>query len=252
MNYRNRSILIADGSKTVIMYSSIVIRRMGFEVIAAQNGEDALKLVKIQNPDLAILDVNLPCMDGIGVLKEIRKDGGLAHAAVVMISLDHSPEIRSACRDHGCDGYLTKPIKISELHRTLEQCLKKSGAASRRYIRTHFDKEVVVSYSGESERHYAVTLSEGGMLVRCRKPFPVGTMVDVRIPIPGEEQIMSKGEVIYNKEVSYGEPAKISPGMAIRFNEMSEKNRRKLQSYVPEVLAGDILREQGKSVLAKG
>ena len=69
MTSRKKSILIADDSETFVMYSSILLKRLGFDVIPVENGAEALKLIKVMEPTLVMLDIHIPVMDGLTTLR---------------------------------------------------------------------------------------------------------------------------------------------------------------------------------------
>ena len=71
MTLRKKTVLVADDSETFVMYFSLLLKRLGFDVIPAENGLEAVKLIKVTEPNLVMLDIRLPGMDGIiaGIMK---------------------------------------------------------------------------------------------------------------------------------------------------------------------------------------
>lgn len=103
--------------------------RGGFEVDTASNGRDGLKSAKAIKPDLIILDIRMPKMDGFEVLKRLKDDMSTMAIPVIMLSAleDDASKIKSS--QLYSDFYMTKPLKIAELQSKVEQVLKIKGPA---------------------------------------------------------------------------------------------------------------------------
>ena len=74
MKNEKKKVLIADDNKSFLMYMAILLKRMGFHVMLADNGVETVKLIKLMQPDLVLLDNMMPRLDGISVLRLIRSD----------------------------------------------------------------------------------------------------------------------------------------------------------------------------------
>ncbi len=248
MSDRGMTILVADDSETVLMYSSVLLRRMGFDVISAKDGEEALDLIKSLSPDIAVLDNVMPGMAGVEVLRQIRKDDDFCSMPVVMLTVDGSADTREICTQLGCAEFLTKPLHLSKLHRAVEKCVKISGGPERRHLRSAFSKKIYLKYNGVAKSLYAVSLSTGGIFVRAMDPLPLGTDVEVTIPLQDDHPITLRGRVIYTKAL-YGDVIKISPGMGVEFVDIAETEKERVGLYVNKLLAEDIIDEQESSVI---
>ncbi len=250
MEFRKKKIIIADDSHTHLMYMGIILKRMGFTVIPAENGLEVLKLLKLVEPDLVMLDV---IMDGIGggaLLNSIKADAHTSHIPVIMVSQDTSPETIKRCRELGCSAYLSKPVKIDGLHEVLQEHVFSSPETRRRHVRVPFCRKVLITCNGSSDELYAETLSEGGMYVRKREPLPVGT--DVEVTLPFDENgtpVRLRGVVVYTKGL-FGSVFKYPPGMAIEFKGVKEAETGVLRNYVEKELARDIFESQEEMVIA--
>jgi CheY-like chemotaxis protein len=247
MSERSKRILIVDDSETFLMYLSILLRRMGFDVIPADNGITALKLLRVLMPDVVILDIAMPQMDGITTLRHIKGDEHTSNIPVIMVTVSSNTKNYEECEKLGCTAYLTKPIKVPDVHSSLNGCMS-FGDKQRLLLRTLFEKRVSVTHNGVTSEHYAVSLSEGGIYIRMRNPFPVGTELGVRVPLKNRVNLNMKGRVIYVKGIG-GNVFKIVPGMAVEFRDVSRHDSEALNSYVTDCLTKDIFEEQAEPVI---
>jgi uncharacterized protein (TIGR02266 family) len=245
---RKKSILIADDSETFVMYLSLLLKRLGFDVIPAENGEDALKLIRVTEPNLVMLDINMPVMDGITALRLIKGDKRTTEIPVIMVTTDSKKETVEECKRLGCSGYVTKPIQISKIHEVLQECLYVPMGFKRKHVRTAFKKKVAVNYKGKTYELYAENLSEGGIYITMRDPFPVGSEVTVSLNLDEGKILSLNATVIYIKGV-YGDLFKSPPGMALEFKKLPDEDSTTLRNFVQKLLAGDILDSQEESVI---
>ncbi|NOH04048.1 MAG: response regulator [Chloroflexi bacterium] len=110
------TILIADDMQDNITLLSRYVRNEGFRYLTAFNGCEALQKTRVEMPDLILLDVNMPEMDGFAVLKEIRGDPATRHLPVIILTAarPHPNDIESGLIP-GADDYITKPFDRREL-----------------------------------------------------------------------------------------------------------------------------------------
>lgn len=248
---RTKRILIVDDSETFLMYISILLRRMGFnKIIPANSGVEALKLLRMMMPDVVLLDIAMPQMDGVTVLRHIKGDNHTSNIPVIMATIVSDSKSYEECERLGCSGYLTKPVKLTELNDILNGCISYPGGKKRRLLRTSFKKKVAINCNGVIEEHYAETLSQRGIYIRKRNPFNVGTEVEIDLPLKDEKSVNLKGTVIYVKGFS-GDVSTISPGMAVQFKELTSNDSEMLRTYITELLTRDIIEEQDEPIIKK-
>ncbi|WP_151798468.1 response regulator transcription factor [Acinetobacter bereziniae] len=113
--------MIAESSKTLLKYQ-------GFDVEWVNNGLDGLKLISEKQFDLVLLDLGLPMMDGMQVLKQIRQRSGLP---VLIISARDQLQNRVDGLNQGADDYLIKPYEFDELVARIHALLRRSGDAAK-------------------------------------------------------------------------------------------------------------------------
>jgi two-component system chemotaxis response regulator CheY len=110
-----RTVLIVDDSATIRAFARIFLKGLGVEIAEAEDGAQALDLVRKAAPDLCVVDVDMPNMDGLTFTRELRKDLRLAKLPVVLLTGDRTEETREKGRAAGANDLLQKPIKGPEL-----------------------------------------------------------------------------------------------------------------------------------------
>jgi CheY-like chemotaxis protein len=119
-----KKILLVEDSDTTRLSNRIMItRRTNYEVIAVANGAEALKLAATQKPDLVLMDVMMPGMDGLEVCRRLRKQAATAKVPIVLLTFRVGEESVSEGFASGCTAYLKKPVEMDELVDTLRQHL---------------------------------------------------------------------------------------------------------------------------------
>jgi CheY-like chemotaxis protein len=104
----------------------------GNRVVVARNGADAIARARDMHLDVILMDMQMPDMDGLEATRRIRTDPGLAPIPIIALTALAMPGDRERCMEAGADDYLSKPVSLNGLVRTIEQQL----ARSRRGLRT--------------------------------------------------------------------------------------------------------------------
>ena len=108
-------ILSIDDSKTIRLLLARLFRPFACELLEAANGEEGLVVASRENPDLIILDYNMPVMDGITMLRKMREDPGLKRTPVIMLTADSGLQSLATVARLGVRDYVTKPFREEEL-----------------------------------------------------------------------------------------------------------------------------------------
>jgi two-component system alkaline phosphatase synthesis response regulator PhoP len=129
-NLKGHTILLVDDEPDILEFLSYNIRKEGYKVFTASNGEEAIKLTQQLNPSLIILDVMMPIIDGIETCQVIRKDLNLVQPLIAFLTARSEDYAQIAGFEAGGDDYITKPIRprllISKIEALLRR-LEKSG-----------------------------------------------------------------------------------------------------------------------------
>ncbi len=116
-------ILIVDDYPNMVDMLSVRLRAAGFDVIAAYDGMAGLQMARHENPDLVILDVLLPKMDGFKVCRMLKYDERFRHIPVIMLTSRARDVDRKMGLDMGADDYVFKPYDPAELMQRIDKLL---------------------------------------------------------------------------------------------------------------------------------
>jgi DNA-binding response OmpR family regulator len=122
MNRRYR-ILVIDDDPGVIRFVRANLQVEGYEILMAMDGEEAIKAVEMEMPDLVILDIMVPKMDGFEICRQIRE---WSKVPIIMLSGRDGEEDKIECLNLGADDYITKPFGIGELLARVKAVLRRT------------------------------------------------------------------------------------------------------------------------------
>jgi two-component system, OmpR family, KDP operon response regulator KdpE len=115
---KKKTVLVVDDQPKLIRFIEISLKLAGFDVISATSGEEALNLVRSANPDIILLDILMPGMDGFQVLRQLR-----TFSQVPVIAFSASPANREPATRLGANDFMPKPFQPEEMLRRIEALL---------------------------------------------------------------------------------------------------------------------------------
>jgi DNA-binding response OmpR family regulator len=122
-----KKVLIADDEPNIVTALEFLLQKSGYEVLIAQNGEEALRQVEAFAPDLVLLDVMMPKVSGYEVCQRMRERGDWRHIKIVMLSAKGREAEVSKGLSVGADLYVTKPFSNTELVARIDGLLRAAG-----------------------------------------------------------------------------------------------------------------------------
>ena len=123
-------ILVVDDSADNVAMISLDLQLQGYRVVTASNGEDAITVATTMMPNLILMDINLPTLDGLGATRRILEHEGLREVPVIAITAFGTEGFQRAAYDVGVSGYLTKPLDFDRMHQLIARLLSPSGSGN--------------------------------------------------------------------------------------------------------------------------
>ncbi|OQZ04726.1 MAG: DNA-binding response regulator [Candidatus Brocadia sp. UTAMX1] len=184
-------ILVVDDEQDLVKLIRYHLEKDGYQVLSAYNGEDALFLSRKERPELLILDLMLPGMDGLEVCKKLKADRDLTNTAIVMLTAKGEEADITTGLKLGADDYITKPFSPKELVARAQAVLRrtKNASAVQEYIKIDdltidLDKHEVIIKNEPVQ----LTLAEFKILYHlARKPGRVFTRDQLLDAVSGPE-----------------------------------------------------------------
>lgn len=119
-----KTILVADDRPASLELIRAVLDDLGYNVLEAQNGEEAVNQAREGHPDLVLLDLHMPVLDGFGVLEVLRADTAMKDVPIVALTASGMAADRERALAAGFSDYLSKPISLTRLRSEIERYLR--------------------------------------------------------------------------------------------------------------------------------
>ncbi|WP_213949967.1 response regulator transcription factor [Luteibacter sp. dw_328] len=183
MNPTAPRVLVIDDEAQIRRFLDIGLRAEGYQVLLAATGQEGLGLAVTQSPDVVVLDIGLPDMEGHDVLREIRT---WSEVPVLMLSVRDSESEKVRALDQGANDYVTKPFGIQELMARLRVLLRQGAKGGQADAPVRYDDGSLVIDLARRE-----VLLDGAPVALTRKEFAVLSLL-VRHPgrVVSQQQIL--------------------------------------------------------------
>jgi two-component system alkaline phosphatase synthesis response regulator PhoP len=153
-------ILLVDDEQDILDFLSYNLKKEGYTIITASNGKEAINVAKKEKPDLIIMDLMMPEMDGMEACHEIRKIPELEHTLITFLSARNEDFTQVAGLDAGADDYITKPIKPRLLTSRVKALLRRKNNTTEESVENNtkitvgnitIDREKYSAYKNNKE-----------------------------------------------------------------------------------------------------
>ena len=118
------TILIVEDNEKNMKLARDVLRAKGYDTLEAVNGEDGVRLALEHKPDMVLMDIQLPDINGVEAFTRIRANADTAHIPVVAFTASVTPMDRNRITDAGFDGFIGKPINLKEFLETVRKTVE--------------------------------------------------------------------------------------------------------------------------------
>ena len=189
-----RKILIIEDDRDIVEMLEYNLQEEGYETISALNGEKGIALAGKEQPDLIILDIMLPVMDGFEVCRNLKNDEKVAHIPIIILSAKSQETDKVVGLELGADDYVTKPFSPREL-------IARTRAILRRSKEEHIDNRIqrgriIIDRTKHKvtvgEKEISLTLTEFKLLeFMARRPGAVFSRNRILDAVAGQDTIVS-------------------------------------------------------------
>jgi DNA-binding response OmpR family regulator len=125
-----RRILVADDDRMIRLLVRMLLEKDGFTVLEAENGAEALAMARTENPDLLLVDLQMPDMNGYQVLQKMRADPAHASIPVIVLTSESGTAVETQVLDMGAEDFLVKPFKPEVLIARIRGAFRRSAAVA--------------------------------------------------------------------------------------------------------------------------
>lgn len=231
---RKRKLLIVDDARLFLHLTRTMLSREDFVVHTAGSGLEALDAAREIRPDVILLDLYMPEMDGDEVCRKIRQDRTIRDTPVIMITTESDGKGRRRCLYSGCDDFITKPVRAEALKKVIQKHL---GPQERSFPRTGVSLPCLLDSGQKIYKTNIYTLSAGGAYVEVDPPPHPGSTHRLIFCLPGEQENISvRALARWNRLVRIERPV----GSGFEFVEMDEQNLERLSDWVDSTLENPV------------
>ena len=125
------TILLVEDTKEVVMMLKDYLELAGYKVFTAQDGIDGIVQARHVRPDLILMDVQMPHMDGFETTRKLRSDPNFRYTPIIALTALAMPHDRQRCLDAGMDEYISKPVNLKALVKIIQSCLFEQESRNR-------------------------------------------------------------------------------------------------------------------------
>ena len=193
MSDSQSKILLVDDEVDILEFISYNLEKEGYKVYTAQNGAEAIKVAEKTLPDLIILDVMMPEMDGIAACEEIRRIPALQHTMIAFLTARGEDYSQIAGFEAGADDYITKPIRPKVLISRVKALLKRTTAIGLLPAAVVDSGHTIVIGNLVIDKERYLILKDGVEMVLPRKEFE---LLSLLVSKPGK--VFTREEIYYS------------------------------------------------------
>ncbi len=120
----DKNVMVVEDNEKNRKLVRVVLKSKGYNVIEATTGEEALNILKNQKPNIILMDIQLPGIDGLTLIKQIKADAATKEIPIIAVTAYAMKGDEQKILDTGCEAYMSKPINTQELPLTIEKYIK--------------------------------------------------------------------------------------------------------------------------------
>jgi uncharacterized protein (TIGR02266 family) len=232
---RRWKVLLADDVELFLELEKTFLQREDIELIVARDGQEALAAARERRPDLILLDLYMPGLDGPEVCRAIKADASLRATPVLMVTSGGREEERLSCQQAGCDGILTKPINrhvfLAAVRGHLQIVEREAHRVPAR-MRVRYDEG-----GDRTLTDFTINLSTGGVFIETGHPFLPNEPLVISFLLPGRAaDIRCRARVAWVNSPERPLKPLLPPGVGVQFGDLSDADRSEILAFVKQKL----------------
>ena len=228
-------VLLADDVELFLELERTFLQREDIELIVAHDGEEALEKARRERPDLILLDLYMPGLDGPEVCRAIKGDTNLRATPVLMVTSGGREDERRNCQGAGCDGILTKPINrhnfLAAVRGHLQIVEREAHRVPARML-VRYDRA-----GGQILTDYTVNLSTGGVFIETSHTFAEGEDLIASFVLPERiAELRCRARVAWVNVPGRLIKPLLPPGIGVQFLDLPDSERAEILAFVKQRL----------------
>lgn len=222
-------VLLVDDVTMFLELEKDFLSLSAVDIFTARNGEDALKICREKRPDLVVMDLNMPVMNGADCCREIKKDPHLS-SPVILVTAEGKEADRQLCLQAGCDDLLYKPLDRAVF---LESARKLLPAVDRRDKRGSCRLNVKFRAFGLTLSGACLNISQNGLYLAADVELDQNTQLELIFVLPEPDGIIQcRGRIAWLNTSKARRKSALPEGFGIEFVGMPEADRERIDRYV--------------------
>jgi uncharacterized protein (TIGR02266 family) len=226
-----RRVLLVDDVQLFLEQEKTFFNRDDFQLLLARSGQEALRIVREEKPELVFMDLYMPDMDGDRCCHTIKADKGLRDIPIIMVTAGADEEDFERCWQAGCDDIITKPINRHYFTAIIRKYLPMPLRKAPRFIarlRVHFgpDPQQLLT-------EYSVNVSTGGLFIETLNLLPLGTPLTIEFILPEQDRIIrSEGKVAWLNHPELMRNPNLPVGMGLQFLNIAFDDMNAIREFI--------------------
>ena len=226
----SKKILLVDDDDRQLAVAEDCFRREQVEIITAEDGLQAVTVIRMETPDLVLMDLYMPGGDGDLACREIKHDVNLKSTPIIMMTEGAAPEDVERCFAAGCDDVIHKPLTRATLLDVSKRLVKFPGWSGKRA-----PIKAPVKPISETLRSSSMTLADisvGGVFMETEDLLPVGAELDFQFQLNPDRQLSCRGRVAWVNGGGERCKSTVSTGMGVEFIDIKKLDILSIQAWV--------------------
>ncbi|MFV1956726.1 MAG: response regulator [bacterium] len=219
-------LLLVDDVELFLDLEKSFLNRKSFTIFTAKSGKEALDVVSRIKPDLVLVDLFMPDLNGDEVCRELKSKPETSNIPVIIASSDILEGVRERCYSAGCDGFISKPINRETLIATIEDNLQ---VAKRRFRRIPAHLLCSVKIDDTVVEGVVTTIAQMGAFVIISPPLEAGRSIELAIKLPETNKPVTTRAVV---RWTASKTADSPEGAGVEFVALSEEDEDQIKDYV--------------------